>query len=249
MSYVEAPDGLEYCDPSDYPDVQPVQVGALLELPRWSDGSDEDPGVVHSGYPSAVPKPHQSDPSWGSAETLFYNGVKTDPGGLGYPCHTVMVDNLSNAWLRVLGRWYVRPGEVGRVIALPSATRNPDVTAKAPPGCTQPTTITGEAFVTWWEKPCQPVPGEVWGVTSSLLTGQVTVATTPTLVVNGDGGADSTAITNTSTTDIVYLGGPTVSTTTGWSLMPSATAIFRGAASVYCVSAAGGETITFAQGA
>lgn len=85
-------------------------------------------------------------------------------------------------------------------------------------------------------------------VSTNYISGQVAVTTTPTLICQVEGNETGTMINNGSGA-IVYLGGPNVTTTTGFPLAISSTIMVPtyGGANVklYGVVASTGTTVSF----
>ena len=67
--------------------------------------------------------------------------------GLGFPMHTLWIDNFSSVWLHVeAGNHYVPPWSIGWVLALSRGSTTFEVRADAPPGITQPSLTAGGFF-------------------------------------------------------------------------------------------------------
>lgn len=82
----------------------------------------------------------------------------------------------------------------------------------------------------------------------NMATGQVTVATTATQIVAARTGRSSVTIVNDGTVD-VFLGGSTVTTTTGELLagVKGQTLTLNTSAAVYGIVATGTETVTYVE--
>lgn len=80
---------------------------------------------------------------------------------VGFPFHTLQIDNYSNVWLYVHG-WYVQPWITGVQLPFPKGETSVRIAAQAPPGFTQPAaTASTTVGVTAYE--------ELYGFSSGTL--------------------------------------------------------------------------------
>lgn len=87
----------------------------------------------------------------------------------------------------------------------------------------------------------------MWQPQSGRITaGQITVGTTAIRVISYDPGRIAVSITNESA-NTVYLGPPGVTPTSGWALPTNSSVTWWTMAEIWVVSAAGGETISYAE--
>lgn len=131
----DMPDTVPWCPEEDVADVVPMH-GA--------------------GMDSIIPKAHRlPEVAYGSLTVYTTNGTGVDRN-LGFPINSIIVSNWTPQWARVSDQW-VPPFGLNGVLKVPSANSSAKVIWEAPPGFTQPSTLTGGTLlVQFCEEPLAP---------------------------------------------------------------------------------------------
>lgn len=154
-------------DPRNYPRVPQPPISLAMDAHRalvdWDPEGDLDPPEGHFArlhaptserVPPLPPVPQRAP----QAEAVQVASFDTKGGvdvnyQLGFPCHSVIVDNLSNQWLFFpSARRWVAPYSYGAIIAFLQGTQVAAYRCAAPPGggFANPAANAGETVTTTW---------------------------------------------------------------------------------------------------